>query len=582
MHEFEENQRDGGNSTPDTDQPVNTEEDNTPVSPDSGIVYPEIPLNAEAPGVPEQPEKQENPDQKPAAPVNQPNPPHQPPFSPQGEGAGGVPYGFPQPGAGQPYPYQQGGQPYTMPQNNGYAPYGGQNGQYNAPPFNPYAQPPVPLQPGVPAGGAGENPNLYSGASVYSPEGTPGIGRAYQEDNRQPTVQFSPIEKQKSERIPNIGLRVFVVILVVVILATGAAAGGYFAGKSRVAGPSAATSVDLASKPSDEGTGGQSAEAVYDSVKASVVGILVYSKVDTKAGSQASGVVYSEDGYIVTNDHIYSGIPDPQFIVVMSDGKEYDASYVAGDTRSDLAVLKIDDISGLTPAVFGDSDQLKAGESVVAIGNPSGIQLASTVTEGVVSAVNRRVANASSYSMKFIQTDTAINPGSSGGALVNLYGQVIGITSSKMVGDEYERVGFAIPTTTMKRVVDSLIANGYVADRAKLGITYQSVGAVAAKVNNAPRGLYIASISSESDVNGKGVKQGDTITHVNDTPILDGSEILDVIEAAKPGDTIRLTVIGANQQSVTVSVKLIEDKGTSSYSKTADSNNSEFSFPFGE
>ena len=250
-------------------------------------------------------------------------------------------------------------------------------------------------------------------------------------------------------------------------------------------------------------------------------------------------------------------------------------------------MLKIDD-TDLPAATFGNSDELEVGESVIAIGNPGGQQLAFTATEGVVSAVNRRIANASNYSMKFIQTDTAINPGSSGGALVNMYGQVVGITSWKYVGESYERIGFAVPTTIMKQVVDSLIENHYVAGRAKLGITYQAIDAVAARLNDLPRGLQIASVSNDSGLYGK-VQKGDIITHVNDTPITDGSEILEALENAKPGDTIQLTVYNSSKQQVNISAALLEDRGSSSF--TLKSNNSDsstpsfgsdFDFPFGE
>lgn len=473
-----------------------------------------------------------------------------------------------QPAAGQ-SSYAAGGYPPTGGQ--GYSSYGQGYG----------GQPPYPPQ----SGAYGEQ-----GASF-----TPGSGfttaQPYQVNETPPPIQIQKVEPQKSEPTPNKGLRVFCILLVGVLLLSAVAAGGYFAGRFNSTTGSTQSAVDLASKP--EGTitdeDNQNAAYVFQAVKPSVVGIEVYSEQDPQSRAQASGVIYTSDGYIVTNDHIYADIPDPQFLILMADGSEYDASYVAGDSRSDLAVLKVE-ASGLPAATFGNSDELEVGESVIAIGNPGGQELAFSATEGIVSAVNRRVANASNYSMEFIQTDTAINPGNSGGALVNMYGQVVGITAWKYSGDTYERIGFAIPTTTMKTVVDSLIENQYVTGRTKLGITYQTIDSVTARLNDVPRGLQIASITEESDLNGK-VQVGDIITAINDTEITDGSEVLEVLENSQPGDTVRLTVYGSAGQQAEVTATLLEDRGSSSYTLKSNStdngddysgNGSEFDFPFGE
>lgn len=474
------------------------------------------------------------------------------------------------PAAGQP-PYGYGAGGYSPAGGQGYGPYGpGYGGQ------TPYP----------PQGGAyGEQGASYTPGSGYT------TAQPYQVNQTPPPIQIQKVEPQKSEPTPNKGLRVFCIILAGVLLLSAVAAGGYFVGRSNGTANNQQAAVDLASKP--EGTitdeDNQNASYVFQAVKPSVVGIEVYSEQDTQSRARASGVIYTSDGYIVTNDHIYADIPDPKFLILMADGSEYDASYVAGDSRSDLAVLKVE-AEGLPAATFGNSDELEVGESVIAIGNPGGQQLAFSATEGVVSAVNRRVANASNYSMEFIQTDTAINPGNSGGALVNMYGQVVGITAWKYAGDSYERIGFAIPTTTMKTVVDSLIANKYVTGRTKLGITYQTIDSVTARLNDVPRGLQIASITEESDLNGK-VQVGDIITAINDTEITDGGEVLEVLENSQPGDTVRLTVYGSGGQQAEVTATLLEDRGSSSYTlKSSDSqegedysgNGSEFDFPFGE
>lgn len=418
-------------------------------------------------------------------------------------------------------------------------------------------------------------PNFANPSHMYNPPSS---------NTDQTTLQFSPVEAGSTEKVSNKGLRVFALLLAFVIILSCGITAGYYAGKSSAKSIGNTVSVDLASKPDDTELKTNTTEYVYQKVKDSVVEIIVYSKQDPTATSQASGVIYSEDGYIVTNDHIYSTIPSPQFLVITNDGRELKAEYVAGDTRSDLAVLKID-ATDISPATFGDSRQITVGEKVIAIGNPNGLSLSATVTEGIVSAVDRRIVTSNSnYSMKYIQTDTAINPGSSGGALVNMYGQVIGITSSKMSGEEYDRIGFAIPTYTMKTVADSLINNGYVADRAKLGITYIEIDAITAELNDSIRGLSVQQISPDSSLYNKGIKAGDIITHVNDIKITSSGVILDIIESSKPGDTITLT-IETNSGAVNYTAELIEDRGASSYdaSKTnGGKNKNEFNFPFGE
>ena len=317
---------------------------------------------------------------------------------------------------------------------------------------------------------------------------------------------------------------------------------------------------------------------------------LAYRGVYNSAGeiSDASGVIYSEDGYIVTNDHIYSEIAAPKFKIYMYDGTEYDAKYVAGDSISDLAVLKID-AKELKVAEFGDSREVVFGESVVAIGRPSDATGASSISKGIISSVSRRMTTTSSYSTNFIQTDSAINPGSSGGALVNMYGQVVGITSSKLAGEEYDAVGFAIPTVTMKRVVEQLISDGAVKDRAKLGISYTEIDSVTAEISGKSTvGLLIAEVTDDSDLHGKATA-GDIITHIDGKEITNDDIVLDTLEALKAGDKITLTVVSQNGMSKDYIVTLKANVGHSSYSDTlkepngsSSNNNGTFDFPYGE
>lgn len=406
-------------------------------------------------------------------------------------------------------------------------------------------------------------------------------------------VEYSPVGSIEDYKPMGKGLKIFCLILAAVMLLTATTAAGYFMGRSSVSKGyiGSKVEVDLAARPKD--TDQSTPAQVYEALNESVVGIRIYNEAGEV--SDASGVIYSKDGYIVTNDHIYSDIGAPKFKVFTYDGTEYDAVYVAGDTVSDLAVLKIENGKNFKVAEFGDSEQLINGEEVVAIGRPSDATDNSSITSGIISLTRRRVKTTSSYTASLIQTDSAINPGSSGGALVNMYGQVIGITSSKLAGVEYDAIGFAIPTKTMKRVVEQLIENGKVTDRAKLGITYTEVNSVTAEIERyAAVGLLVVSVGEDSDIYGK-VGEGDMITHMNGIEITNDDIVLDIIEDCKAGDTVMLTVMHANESIVDYEVKLRANISESSYSNviserknptesdsSSDSSGGIFDFPNGE
>lgn len=399
-------------------------------------------------------------------------------------------------------------------------------------------------------------------------------------------INYSDILPATDYKPMNRGLKLFALIMAAVILLTGVSVTGYFLGRNSVSvGTRKNVTVNLAAKPAD--TDEMTAAEVYEKVNPSVVGITIYNSAGN--GSQASGVFYSEDGYIVTNDHIYSEVGAPKFKVYTSDGKEYDAKYVAGDQVSDLAVIKIDG-SGFTPAVFGNSDELVFGENVVAVGRPSDATEASSITKGIISSTGRRVKTTSNYSAKLIQTDSAINPGSSGGALVNMYGQIVGITSSKLAGVSYDAVGYAIPTKTMKRICEELIIKGRVVSRAKLGITYNAINSVSAEINGYDTvGLYVASVGEDSDLYGK-VTEGDIITQINGIKVTSDDIVLDIIEESSAGDKVSITVISKTGTENIFEVTLKANTGESSYSSDINSDSSSssgssggtFNFPFGE
>ncbi len=406
-------------------------------------------------------------------------------------------------------------------------------------------------------------------------------------------VEYSPVGSVEDYKPMGRGLKIFCLALAAVMVLTATTAAGYFMGRSSVSKGyiGSKVEVDLAARPKD--TEQSTPAQVYEALNESVVGIRIYN--DAGEVSDASGVIYSKDGYIVTNDHIYSEIGAPKFKVFTHDGTEYNAAYVAGDMVSDLAVLKIEGGKNFKVAEFGNSQQLINGESVVAIGRPNDATDNSSITSGIVSLTRRRVKTTSSYTASLIQTDSAINPGSSGGALVNMYGQVIGITSSKLAGVEYDAIGFAIPTKTMKRVVEQLIEKGKVTDRAKLGITYTEVNSVTAEIERyGAVGLMVVSVGEDSDIYGK-VGEGDMITHMNGIEITNDDIVLDIIEDCKAGDTVTLTVMHANESVVDYEVKLRANISESSYSSvisdrknpaengsSGNSNGGIFDFPSGE
>ena len=309
-------------------------------------------------------------------------------------------------------------------------------------------------------------------------------------------------------------------------------------------------------------SGSQNAQQVYSTVKDSIVTIETYASQSVEPSAEGSGIIMSADGYIITNEHVIDGASSIQ--VVLSDNKKYTAKLVGSDVRTDLAVLKIS-ASGLKAAAFGNSDQIGVAETVLAIGNPGGIEFSGSVTSGIVSAVNRTITTESGYSENCIQTDAAINPGNSGGALVNMQGQVIGITSSKISADGYEGMGFAIPINTAQPVVNDIIQYGYVTGRVKLGISVTEYDTQRASALGYPAGLLVQSVESGSDAASQGVAQGDIITKINGTSVTTTDQLYQEESKYKSGSTVKLTIYRySTGKTSEVSVKLEEDKGGAS------------------
>ena len=280
---------------------------------------------------------------------------------------------------------------------------------------------------------------------------------------------------------------------------------------------------------------GLSLQEIYDRNIHAVVSITASHR---GGGSTGTGVIFSDLGYIVTNYHV---IQDAQAVsVLLTDEREFEASLVGTDPATDLAVLYIEG-TDLTSAEFGDSTQLRVGDSVAAIGDPLGSEFRGTLTNGIVSAINRDVT-VSGRTMTLIQTNAAINSGNSGGPLINCYGQVIGINTLK-IGDNasyagVEGLGFAIPSATVKEVVDQLIEHGYVSGRPSLGVFGEAVSSFYQHYYRMPAGLYITQVDPWSDAAAQGLVAGDIILSINGIRITSMEELENVLFNLTPGDTV--------------------------------------------
>lgn len=290
------------------------------------------------------------------------------------------------------------------------------------------------------------------------------------------------------------------------------------------------------SKPGDKAL---SLQELYENCARSTVSIKGY-KNDAEGYFWGTGIILSRDGLIVTNAHIIADCDSAS--VVLFDDREFEAKLVGHDSISDVAVLKIE-AKGLPAAEFGDSAGLMVGDRVAAIGNPLGEEFRMTLTDGIISAIERGI-DYNGHSMSLIQTNTAINEGNSGGALFNMYGQVIGITNMKMMSaySSIEGIGFAIPSATVKSVADALIEHGEVRGRPSLGLTVGPIMEQAAEHYELPYGLYVSEVSEGSDAEAKGVLPGDIVIAVNGEEVYTSNDILEVKNALSVGDSMNFTI----------------------------------------
>ena len=280
-------------------------------------------------------------------------------------------------------------------------------------------------------------------------------------------------------------------------------------------------------------------QSVYAKCLPSVVGI--HADISRSEYSTGTGIVLTADGYIVT--------------VTASDGTEYTGKLVGADAVSDIAVLKIE-AQGLTPAEFGDSSSLQVGDDVVSIGNPLGEQLRWTMTNGIISAINRDMVY-NGHSMTLLQTNAAINEGNSGGPLINMYGQVIGITNMKALSTGVEGIGFAIPTASIRPIVNALLADGRVSGRVSIGITVGAVSSAASEYYDLPDGLYISAVAEGSDAEKQGIQSGDMLLAVNGQAVTTTYDVSAAKDGLKVGDTVTLTIY-RDGKTFDVDVKLVD------------------------
>ena len=323
--------------------------------------------------------------------------------------------------------------------------------------------------------------------------------------------------------------------------------------------PQEGATLDLHEAPGQEDTetnGGLSLQEIYARNIPSVVSITAKGTNETSTGT---GVILSDQGYMVTNYHVIQQAQ--QVTVTLTDKRELTASIVGTDPVSDLAVLYVR-AEDLTPAQFGDSDSLRVGDTVVAIGDPLGVELRGTMTDGIISAISRDV-QVDGRTMNLIQTNAALNSGNSGGPLINCFGQVIGINTMKIGAftdsSGVEGLGFAIPSATVQDVVNQILTQGYVSGRPWLGVQGEDFSYFYQRFYRVPRGIYITSVESGSPAQTAGLTGGDIITTADGTSVSNMDDLNSLLYAHSVGDTMRLTIYRNGYQG-DVTVTLTEKK----------------------
>ncbi len=303
--------------------------------------------------------------------------------------------------------------------------------------------------------------------------------------------------------------------------------------------------------------GGLSLQEIYVKTIDSVVSIGCVLPNGTSTGT---GVVLSQDGYLVTNCHVVEGAQS--IAVSFTDQRQLSAQIIGTDAVSDLAVLRVD-ADDLVPAQFGDSSSIRVGDLAVAIGDPLGLELRGTMTDGIISAINRDITTGG-RTMTLLQTNAALNSGNSGGPLLNCYGQVIGINTMK-IGDYMnsagvEGLGFAIPSTTVKDIVDQLISQGYVSGRPDLGIIGEDISRLYQYLYNLPQGVYISQVDQNSNAYEQGIRSGDILVELDGQRIYSTQDLVSMLYAYQAGQEVEL-IIYRSGNSYRVQVTLSQAVG---------------------
>lgn len=405
----------------------------------------------------------------------------------------------------------------------------------------------------------------YYDDSIYEAVGT---GEAAQEEtNRDIPADMPPVDQPKKPHKKNGGKKGVALALVCALLGGGMGVGGGFLGASLARGdlPQTVVSGDGVSTVMQgvretsvlqiqqiDSSKELTAAEVYAANVNSTVGIVTSAVTtnfwgqQTQSAAAGSGFIFTDDGYIITNYHVIEGANT--VTVSTYDGTQYDAKIIGYDESNDVAVLKVE-AEGLTPVVIGSSSKLNVGDSVVAIGNPLG-ELTFSLTAGAVSALNRDVTMSSGSTQELIQTDCAINSGNSGGALFNMYGEVVGITNAKYSGSSgsgasIDNIGFAIPMDDVYNIITSIIEKGYI-EKPYIGVSVISVSDETQKYG-LPQGAAVQSLTDDGPAKAAGLQVNDIITKVNDTEITSSNDLVKTIGACKPGDRITLTLYRQGQ-----------------------------------
>lgn len=454
---------------------------------------------------------------------------------------------------------------------------------------SPYGMPPNPYAAAGYNGSFGNN--NYNGYDPRNNSMNRGFSGYPGQPPRPAYAAYAGATPQKKKSLSNGGIAAIIltvsalfIIIIVILAVSSVASGGSSAEGSPDRRDTAAVSekenggvtveLPVSSKPAadekyyaDEETGLLTVQGVAKQVSPSVVDVMVYRDTSLYPYSTGSGIIISSDGYIVTNAHVVSDV-NAGLKVILDNDEEYKAEIVGQDNRTDIAVLKIDADEELVSAELGDSDELELGEMVVAIGNAGGYS--GTLTVGYVSGLNREVrTNSGSDTMTCIQTDAAMSPGVSGGALINMYGQVVGITSSKYKNSDLdEGIGFAISTKFAKPIIEDIISLGYISGRVRVGITYTTIDDIAAEMYEAKRGLLIQSIDDTCDISNTEAEPGDIITSINGYDVYSAQTVSEALEGCKPGDVItaeiyRKGITEDDEEEFEIEFELMQDTSLS-------------------